>query len=167
MQNRTAKLILISGKIAAGKSTLARALAKRPGTVLVAEDHWLTHLYPGEIATLDDYVRCSARLREAIGPHIVALLREGLSVVMDFPANTVAQRKWLRGLFEATGVAHELHYLDVSDEVCKSRLRERNLAGDHPFQTSEADFDLFTGYFVAPDPEEGFDITVHRFRSGD
>ena len=163
MVEQTSKLFLVSGKIAAGKSTLARKLATHRATVLVSEDHWLAKLYPGDISTLDDYVRCSARLREAFHPHIVSLLGAGLSVVMDFPANTIRQRKWLRGLFEAADVAHELHYIDVADEVCKKRLRDRNQAGEHPFQASEAEFDLFTSYFVAPTPDEGFNIVIHRF----
>lgn len=163
MQIETSKLILISGKIAAGKSTLAGELATPRGTVLISEDHWLSNLYPGEITMLDDYVRCSARLRDAIRPHIVSLLGQGLSVVMDFPANTLRQRQWLRGIFETANAAHELHYIDVPDAVCKKRLRDRNLAGDHPFQSSEADFDLVTSYFVAPVPDEGFNIITHRF----
>ncbi|MBP2497615.1 putative kinase [Methylobacterium sp. PvP062] len=39
----------------------------------------------------------------------MALLRLGLSVVLDFPANTVASRARMRTLFEAAGVAHRLH----------------------------------------------------------
>ncbi len=160
----TTKLYLVSGKIAAGKSTLARGLAERCSAVLVREDDWLAKLYPDEISTLDDYVRCSARLRGAIGPHVVSLLREDLSVVMDFPANTRKQRQWLRELFEAAEVRHELHFIDAPDELCKSRLRERNESGEHEFQTSEADFDLFTRYFVPPGDDEGFNITIHRTR---
>lgn len=162
MQKHTSKLILISGKIAAGKSTLASKLASRQASVLISEDHWLSNMYPGEITTLDDYVRCSARLRDAVHPHVVSLLREGLSVVMDFPANTISQRQWLRGIFETANAAHELHYIDVPDEVCKRRLRNRNLAGEHPFQPSEEDFDLFTSHFVAPLPDEGFNIITQR-----
>lgn len=162
MENRSAKLILISGKIAAGKSTLARDLANQPATVLLSEDHWLSSLYPDEITNLDDYVRCTARLRDAVFPHVVSLLTEGLSVVMDFPANTIKQRTWLKSIAESADVAHELHHLDVPDELCKERLRNRNLAGEHPFQPSEADFDLFTSYFVTPSPDEGLTITTHR-----
>ncbi len=163
MPNNQTKLIIISGKIAAGKSTLALDLAAGQASVLLSEDHWISKLYPGEIELLDDYVRCSGRLCEAIGPHVVSLLKEGMSVVMDFPANTHKQRHWLRGLFEAADVGHELHYLDVPDEVCKNRLRIRNDTGDHAFQPSEADFDLFTRYFVAPTVDEGFNLIVHQY----
>lgn len=93
-------------------------------------------------------------------PHIVDILRQGLSVVLDFPANTVAQRQWLRSLIVQSGVHHELHLLDVPDDVCKQRLRERNAAGEHPFQVSKEDFELFTRYYVPPASDEGFNVIV-------
>jgi hypothetical protein len=58
-------------------------------------------------------------------------------------------------------VAHELHVLDVPDVLCKERLRRRNEGGEHPYQVSEATFDLFMSYFVLPTPDEGFNIVVH------
>jgi predicted kinase len=85
-------LYLLCGKIAAGKSTLARRLASRPVTLLVSEDHWTSNLFADDLRTIDDYGRYSARLRAAMGPHIVAILRQGLSIVLDFPANTVGNR---------------------------------------------------------------------------
>ena len=162
MTDQSTALFLICGKIAAGKSTLANRMAEQRSTVLVSEDHWLSKLFPDEISTLDDYVKYSARLRDAVGPHVVSLLQQGLSVVMDFPANTRQQRLWLRGLFEAAGVPHELHFIDIPNDVCKNRLRERNKSGAHAIQTSEADFDLFTRYFVPPTDDEDFNVIVHR-----
>jgi len=151
---------MICGKIAAGKSTLAASLAARPGTIRISEDAWLASLYKDEQKTIGDYVRNSRRLREVLGDHIVALLEAGLSVVLDFPANTPASRQWMRSLFERAGADHRLHFLDVPDEVCKARLRARNAAGTHAFKASDAEFDLFTGYFVPPSADEGFEVAV-------
>jgi predicted kinase len=154
-------LYLLCGKIAAGKSTLARRLAARPATLLISEDHWSSSLFSGELKTIEDYGRCSARLWAAMAPHLVDVLRQGLSVVLDFPANTVSNRNWMRSLIAQAGVAHELHLLDIPDTVCKQRLRERNTGGIHPFQVTEADYDLFTSYFVPPGPSEGFNVVIH------
>jgi predicted kinase len=154
-------LYLLCGKIAAGKSTLARRLAARPATLLISEDHWTSSLFSGELKTIEDYGRCSARLRAAMAPHLVDILRQGLSVVLDFPANTVSNRNWMRSLIAQAGVAHELHLLDIPDTVCKQRLRERNTGGIHPFQVTEANYDLFTSYFVPPGPSEGFNVVIH------
>ena len=154
-------LHLLCGKIAAGKSTLAKRLAARPNTVLISEDQWNATLFPDEIKTIEDYTKYSSRVRAVLGPHVVSLLKAGLSVVLDFQANTVAVRRWMRMLIDGSGAAHELHFLDIPDETCKRRLRERNAAGEHPYQVSDADYELFTRYFVPPMPDEGFNIVVH------
>jgi predicted kinase len=155
-------LHVICGKIAAGKSTLARRLADAPGTILISEDVWLSTLYRDEQKTVADYARNARRLREVMGGHVEGLLRAGLSVVLDFPANTVANRQWMRGLFEKAGAAHRLHFLDLPDTVCKARLRQRNAAGTHQFTVSDAEFDEITGYLVPPSADEGFETTIYR-----
>lgn len=155
-------LHLMCGKIASGKSTLTAQLGAQPATVIIAEDDWLAPLYADQMSTIADYVRCSARLRDAIGPHVVSLLKAGISVVMDFPANTVANRKWMRGIIDASNADHRLHFLDVPDEVCRQRLRARNAGGEHAFAASDAQFTQVTKHFAAPGDEEGFNIVVHR-----
>lgn len=155
-------LYLLCGKIAAGKSTLARRLAQRPATVLISEDHWMAHLFRDEVKTIDDYDRFSERLRAAIEPLVVDILRQGLSVALDFPANTVGQRRWMRSLIDASGALHELHWLDLPDATCKQRLLDRNAAGEHPFQATEEEYELFTSYFEPPGPGEGFNLVIHK-----
>ena len=154
----TPMLHMVCGKIGAGKSTLAQRLAQAPATVLISEDAWLDALYPGEIRELPDYVRTSGRLKKAMADHVGALLAAGVSVVLDFPANTASNRAWARGIFERAGAAHTLHFLDVPDAVCKARLHARNASGEHPFETTEAQFDLITSHFAAPSHEEGFHV---------
>ena len=154
-------LYLLCGKIGSGKSTLARRLAARPATLLVSEDHWNSTLFPDELKTIDDYARYSARLRAAMKPHIVAILGLGLSVVLDFAANTVRQRVWARQMIDEAKVDHELHVLDTPDAVCLQRLRQRNASGAHEFHVTDAEYELFTQYYVPPSPDEGFNVVVH------
>jgi len=156
-----AALHLIAGKIAAGKSTLAARLAREHGAILLSEDQWTAALWPGELTSLDAYLDRTSRLKSVLGPHVTALLKAGLTVVMDFPANTPKQRAWLRSLFEDAGAAHVLHFLDVDDAVCKARLRARNAAGQHAYAPSEAEFDLFTRYFAPPGPDERFNLMTY------
>ena len=160
--SRPPTLQLVCGKMAAGKSTLTRQLAARPNTVLLSEDVWLSQLYADEIRSIGDYVRRAAQLRQTLAPRIESLLRAGLSVVLDFPANTLGNRRWMKDIIDAAGADHELHYLDVPDEVCKMRLRERNASGNHPFTPTDAEFDEITRHFVPPSGDEGFDIVHHE-----
>jgi predicted kinase len=147
--------------MAAGKSTLARELAHKHQAVLLEEDHFLAALFPGEIRSVADYVKYSSRVKEALSEHIVSLLRRGISVVLDFPGNTQNQRRWFRQLIDGAQVAHELHYLDVSDDVCKAQLRERSksLPEGSPF-TSDEEFETITKYFQPPAVEERFNIVL-------
>jgi predicted kinase len=158
----TPTLHMICGKIAAGKSTLARRLADAPATILISEDVWLATLYRDEQRTVAEYARNARRLREVMGGHIEDLLRAGLSVVLDFPANTVANRQWMRSIFEKAGAGHRLHFIDLPNAVCKARLRQRNVAGTHQFTVTDAEFDQITAYLVPPSAEEGFETTIYR-----
>jgi predicted kinase len=154
-------LHLVCGKMAAGKSTFARALARTHKAVLLEEDHFLDALFPGEIHAIADYAKYSGLVRAALSDHIVSLLRGGMSVVLDFPANTTHQRRWFRQLIDRAETAHELHFLDVTDDVCKARLKERSrsLPPGSPF-TTDAEFEAVTRYFQPPSPEEGFNVVV-------
>ena len=160
-----AKLLFMCGKMAAGKTTLARDLTQREDAVLLVQDEFLEALYPGEIVDIPGFVRCSSRLRESLAPHISALLSKGVSVVLDFPGNTKNQRTWFRTLFEAAGAAHELHFIDASDDVCKRQLRDRsrNLPAGTAW-TTDAEFDAITAYFEAPASGERFNIIRHERR---
>lgn len=160
-------LHLLCGKIAAGKSTLATQLAATPGTVLISEDDWLMALFGEEMASIADFVRCSAKLRRIIGPHVVDLLKTGVSVVLDFQANTRDSRAWMRQLIETSGAAHSLHFLDMPDSLCKARLRIRNQSGEHAFTVSDTQFELITSHFEEPDEQEGFAIIRHKLPDGD
>ena len=159
----SAKLIFLCGKMASGKSTLAVELAERENAILLVQDELLDHLFPGEIADIPGFVKCSSRLRNAIGPHVCALLAKGISVVLDFPGNTKAQRAWFRELFERANAEHELHFVDASDAVCKSQLKERNrdLPAGAPW-TTDAEFEAITVYFQSPSEDEGFNVVRHE-----
>ena len=162
MTDPAAILHLLCGKIAAGKSSLAATLGAAPLTVVVSEDKWTAPLFGAEMATVEDYVRCAAKLRAAMGPHLVDLLKAGVSVVLDFPANTLANRAWMKQLADDAGVPHRLHFLDVPDDICRARMHARNAAGEHEFAPTDAHFDLITSYFVPPTAAEGLEIVVHR-----
>lgn len=152
-------LHLVCGKIAAGKSTLAARLAARPATVLIGEDRWTSALFGVEMKDVADYVRVSARLRAAMGPHVTDLLAAGIDVVLDFPGNTRATRAFWRAVAEAAGARILLHWIDVPDEICRTRLGQRNAEGEHEFAgVTDEQFDLITSYFQPPEESEGLII---------
>lgn len=161
MTRTSPTLHMMCGKMAAGKSTLAAQLSQADGTVYLSEDVWLGALFSDQMTSPKDYVRCAAKLKDVMGPHVVSLLQAGVSVVLDFPANTAAARAWMRGLLDQTEADHQLHWLDTPDDLCLERLRARNAKGDHPFAPTEAQFHLFSKHFEPPHPDEGLQILRH------
>lgn len=160
--SKKAKLLFMCGKMAAGKTTLSRQLAEHENALLLVEDQLLEQLYPHEIHSIADYVKFSSRLQQALTAHVLSLLAKGVSVVLDFPANTREQRAWFRKLFESASADHELHFVDASDDLCKQQLRKRSAAypAGTPW-TTEAEFDAITAYFQPPAPDEHFNVVHH------
>src|ERR1700748_2348288 len=81
-----ATLHFICGKVASGKTTLARELAARHAAVLFGEDEWLT-LLDAEINSLADHVRHSKRLKAALAPLAIRLLQSDALVPFTPLAN--------------------------------------------------------------------------------
>lgn len=163
MSQRKGKLHFFCGKMAAGKSTLARQLASQEDAVLLVEDEFLERLFPDQITDLPAYVKCSSRIRDALTSHVIALLSIGVSVVLDFPGNTLRQRAWFRRLIDDSGAEHELHFIDAADALCVRQLQERSkhLPPDSRW-TGEAEFHAVTAYFQPPAIEEGFHVLRHE-----
>jgi len=161
--NQKPTLHFFCGKMASGKSTLAESLAEENHAVLIAEDVWLSKLYPEEINDFNDYLKYSSRLKVILLQHIQHLLAQSISIVLDFPGNTQSQRNWFRSIFESVEANHLLHYIVASNDLCKQQLKIRNrdkLEGSA--FTTEAEFEAITKYFQPPTPEEGFNIKTYQ-----
>jgi len=149
------------GKMAAGKSTKAVQLLTHDKTVLISEDEWLKALFLDEIKTLNDYINYSARLKPLLLTHIQQLLLSGMSVVLDFPGNTVNQRAWFKEIYSENNFPHILHYIEASDELCLKQLAVRSKNNIGEAFTTEKEFHVINKYFQAPSENEGFNIHLH------
>lgn len=152
-------LTFFCGKMGAGKSTKSREVAKESNAVLISEDEWLGSLYPNQIATLEDYIKYSNQLKPQIKKLVQSILVTGTDVVMDFPANTLAQRDWFRGVFSEVTAPHKLVYIDLPNEICLKQLEKRRIEQPERAGTdTEVMFDQVTKYFIGPASEEGFNM---------
>lgn len=156
-------LHLMAGKIASGKSTMAKKLTSEQSAILLGEDQWLSRLYPEQIKSVTDYLRLAHQLRKVVGPLVIDMLRAGVTVVLDFPANTRQDRQWLRSLADAAEVPHRVHYIEVDDDTCRRRLQARNRRAEHEFAATDAEFEQITRYFQAPGEDEGLEVEIHHF----
>jgi predicted kinase len=157
-------LHFIAGKAGSGKTTLARQLAARESAVVLSEDDWMSKL-AGPIETLSQYLAAAARIRSVMAPLTVDLLSVGTSVVFDFAGNTARDRTWVRSVFEKAGANHVLHVLDVDDDTCRSRVKQRNVLqppGVFFGTVTEQQLDEVNRLFEPPQPGEGFHVVDHR-----
>lgn len=155
-----ATLHFLCGKAGAGKTTLARELGRSLPAIVICEDEWIATL-GFEIRSLDDYLDASRRCRDMMASLVPDLLRLGVSVVLDFAANTPARRTWVRSLFEAAGADHVLHWIDASDRECLDHIHRRNEekpAGIYWGEVSDELFHAVNPHFVPPSPGEGFHV---------
>lgn len=154
-------LIFFCGKMGAGKTTKSREIAEARNAVLVSEDEWLAAVYPQKIASLEDYIEYSALLRPPIKKLVQSILTAGTDVVMDYPANTIQQRKWFRSIFSEIQAPHDLIYIDLPNDVCIGRITKRRAEQPERAATDTIEmFERVTQYFVVPTSDEGFNTTV-------
>lgn len=146
---------------------MARELGRSLPALVVCEDEWISSLGL-EIRSVEDYREASRRCRNLMGSLVPDLLRLGLSVVLDFAANTVERRAWVRSLFEGTGADHVLHWIDGSDAECLANIHRRNEerpAGSYWGPVSDELFHAVLPHIVPPSPEEGFQVVRRRVHS--
>lgn len=154
-------LYLFCGKMGAGKSTRSKILANDIEAMLISEDEWLAQLYPGLIHTFDDYIEYSARLKPQIQSLVRNALTIGTDVVLDFPANTVKQRRGYADLAASVDANARYLYLKMSDDICLRHLAKRRV--EEPERAAfdnEAVFHAVSALFEEPTDEEGLNISI-------
>lgn len=149
------KLTFFCGKMGAGKSTQAKYQATKNNAMLLSEDDWLAAHFPNQINTFDDYLNYSKLIKPFVKNLVQELLKKGVEVVMDFPANTKKQRLWLVQISSEIECEHQLVFLDITDEQCLKQIAKRRK--EHPERAqfdTEAVFHQVTQYFEPPQGSE-------------
>lgn len=156
-------LIFFCGKMGAGKSTLSRKICQQTGAILLSEDEWLAAFYADEITDFDSYLKYSSRIKPLLKCHVQSILNTGVSVVMDFPANTQNQRQWFKDIYAEHEIPHRLVYIEASDQLCLKHIKQRRIENPQreTFDTEKV-FHQVNSYFQPPCAEEGFNIEVIR-----
>jgi predicted kinase len=145
-----ARLILTCGLPGAGKTTLAKQVARDRAAVRLTKDEWLVALgsNPWDEPTQEKMERELWRLAQEI-------LRLGLSVVLDFGLWARVERDEFRAVARSLGVGVELHYLNAPTEELWRRIDARN--SEPPWDSypiTRTHLDEWTASFQAPDDAE-------------
>ena len=154
-------LIFFCGKMGTGKTNLSKKIAQEIEGIRLSEDKLLSQLYPQQITNLKEYQKYSDLIKPVVENMAQQLLRKNLTVILDFPANTPSQRKWLKGISDQEKSSHLCYLLEVADEVCLNRLLKRA----NPLTDTKEMFDSLNKFFIQPKAEENIIIKKVEFEN--
>jgi predicted kinase len=150
MARSSARLVLICGLPASGKTTLARHLAPRIPAIRLDKDQWTTAL---DLDVWDDEHR--ARVEGQLWALTQELLANGQSVILEWGHWARAERDEKRLGARALGVSVELRYLDAPLEELIERAERRQASGEWTASPmTRAHFEQWAMTFEPPDEEE-------------
>ena len=121
-----AKVILLCGKIASGKSHYAETLCKRESAVLLSVDEMVLSILGSDLGEKHDEI--TERVQAYLFKKSVEIVQMGSNVLLDWGFWTRERRSSARAFYEKRGIACELHYIDVPDVVWRRNIDKRNRA---------------------------------------
>lgn len=146
----SARLVLICGLPASGKTTLARQLAPGIPAIRLDKDQWTTEL---GLDVWDDEFR--VRLERRVWALTRELLARGQSVILEWGHWARVERDEKRLAARALGVEVELHYLRAPLEELIERAQRRTASGEwRAAPMTRAHFERWEAIFQPPDAEE-------------
>ena len=120
------KVILICGKICCGKTTYAQKLCKENNAILLSVDEITLALFGRDAGENHDiYVE---RTEKYLFEKSIEIIESGINVILDWGFWTKKERDYAREFYKSKNIECEFHYIDISDETWKERLRKRNSA---------------------------------------
>lgn len=158
-----AKVTLICGKLASGKSWYCRELLKGSPALLLSVDEVTSRVFDKDLGDRHDEV--SAKIRAYLFDKAAEAIAAGADVILDWGFWTRAWRQEAAEFFRERGIRAEWHYIDVSDQVWQENISRRNaavLAGeDDSYYVDEGLLKKLLTLFEPPEPGE-MDVVFRR-----
>ncbi|MBO5462965.1 MAG: ATP-binding protein [Clostridia bacterium] len=151
-----AKVYLICGKICSGKSTYAEQLRVKNNAVLLSTDEITLALFGQHCGDKhDDYVE---RTQNYLFYKSLELIEVGINVILDWGFWMKEERDYAREFYNSRNIEYEFHYIDISDEIWKARLKKRNNAilakETNAYYIDDNLAEKFASIFEVPDEDE-------------
>ena len=120
------KVILTCGKICCGKTTYAQKLCKENNAILLSVDEITLALFGRDAGENHDaYVE---RAEKYLFGKSIEIIESGINVVLDWGFWTKEERVYAKEFYKSKNIECEFHYIEISDETWKARLKKRNSA---------------------------------------
>lgn len=150
------RLIIVCGQTGAGKTTYSIKLAKELRGIKFSIDPWMQTLFSKDMVSLDfswmmeRVERCQTQIWEVSQQ----ILKNKGNVILDLGFTTKPQRDTFVEKSKKIGVPCEIHYLEVTTEVRRQRVKKRNSEKDpdvYAFEVTDQMFDFMEPRFEIPD----------------
>jgi predicted kinase len=119
-----AKVIILCGKIASGKSYYANSLRNRTKAVILSVDELMLRLSNNCLGSRHDDV--ASRCENYFYSLAEQIVGSGLDVIIDFGYWSKAEREQAKAYFNMRRIGVELHYINIPEKKRLEQLSQRN-----------------------------------------
>ena len=142
-QNAKSPLLhLICGLPGSGKTTLAKSIAASTGAIRFSPDEWIKDIWKEGAETEGNRFRDQIELLQwEIAKQI---LRNSVDVIIEWGTWGRSEREKLRNEASAAGAKVKFYYLEISREILKERILQRNQRLDpNEFYIPQKEIEVF------------------------
>ncbi|NQX91670.1 MAG: ATP-binding protein [Flavobacteriales bacterium] len=150
---------LILGNTGAGKTTYSIQLRDKESAVIFSIDKWNETLFFADKKNEDGltwFLERIDRAEKVILDLIVQLESVNTNSILDLGFSKFEHREKFRAFAAANGYETKTHFLDISKEIRKDRVLNRNKekGSTYQFEVSMEDFEFMEYWFERPSEEE-------------
>lgn len=150
-------IIMLCGKVCAGKSFYSRKLCEKQKIVTLSVDELMLSLFPERLG--DEHNSVADRCKAFLLSQAEDIAAAGADVLLDFGFWFKEERVKTRARFEALGHSVKLVFIDASDERIRANAQRRNLkksSGEelYCYETDEALLKKCSELFEYPSADE-------------
>ena len=151
-----AKVFMLCGKIASGKSHYAEMLCRQENAVMLSVDELVLSILGSDLG--EKHEEITERVQAYLFEKSVEMVNAGTNVLLDWGFWTREKRSAARKFYEDRGIACEFHYIDVPVDVWRRNIEKRNqevLAGEtSAYFVDEGLMKKLEALFETPSKEE-------------